>query len=519
MLLIAVVPYRVWGRYGGTFPAWQAHRAAFLAALVVAVTWMVLRLLGCSPARARVIVALPVLAVLFVHLSPVVLFVVLAAALLAAVLDRGRAYENAALVLTVMGAVLLAGSVSPLVRHMAAERQVVGSEREDTRLPPPGTLTLARTPSIIHIVLDGYGAPGPLAEIYGHDAGPFLDALERRGFVIVEDAVTPYSQTLPAMASVMSGAPVDMSDDRGHPTRLRIALGHTIRHGPVPAVFEAAGYTFARGRSGYGFVDFGDALDVTRQAPGLTPLEASMFRGLGAFFGPVHNDMLKAALAPGTLSGLPQPFFYYQHLIAPHPPFSIAADGSARASRAIDYADGNHFIADRPERRARYLEGYREKARFVETALLAQIDAFPRGPKIVIVHGDHGPGAQLHHESAALTCMRERLNTFVAVYSDVPGLTDRFRSRPGGPFPTVNIYRAILSSLTGSEIPFLAPSARHLRWSDPTEATPASPADLARPCGAVLNAGAAAGMATVMSPAPGDATGRAMSPVAAFRRW
>lgn len=491
MLLVAVVPYEAWHPLSGTFPLWHAHRAALVAVLLVVLVALALRRLGCTPAEAGVLAAIPVLVFQFVQpdlfLSPATPILAAVVALGAAAIDRSRRYENANLALTAMGAVLLVGTVSPLVQSMS-DRHLVDVAPDVAPIGATDEIALATRPSIIHIVLDGYGASEPLADIYGHDTAPFFAQLEQRGFTVIDNAVVPYTQTLPSMASVMSGGPVNMTDDRGDAKRLRADLGYTIRNGPVPALLEASGYTFARAESGYGYVDFGGARDVTRRPIEVNPFDTLLLLSLGDLFGPVHNRILKDAVAAGTLEDLPQPFFYYQHLLAPHPPFSIAADGSPRHSEGFTYADGSHFILGDPERRKRYIEGYREKVRFIEAALLSQIDAFPDGPKIVIIHGDHGPGAHLDHESADRTCMGERLRTFVAVYSDVPGVTRRLLSTSDAPFSTMNIYRVVLSALTETEFPSVAATSRFLRWNDPTAMVRVDAPDLARPCNAALHA-------------------------------
>ncbi len=488
MLLVAVAPYKAWAFFGGSYALWDAHRAAFVAVLVVALAALGLQRLGYTPAKASVAAAILALGVLLTQVHPFIPLVIGSVALLAAIVDRSRAYENASLVLMVAGAVLFYGAVSPAVQFQTAERAVVDVAPE---FPDLGDLTLRETPSIVHIVLDGYGASETLADIYQHDTGPFFGALQERGFVVIEDAVTPYSQTLPSMASVLSGAPVDMGADGRAPIRLRGDLAHTIRHGPVPATLEAAGYTFARAESGYAFVDFGGAQRVTGDGLALSPLDTYLLRGAGNYFGAIHNDMLLEALAPGTLAELPQPFFYYQHLIAPHPPFTLAADGSPRESESYSYFDGSHLIAGSAERRDAYKVGYREKALFIEGALLRQLDALPEGPRIVVIHGDHGPGAYLDQESPALTCMGERLRTFVAVYSDVPGVTEALAAYEAPGFSTVNVYRAILSALSGETLPFVEAEPRHLLWSDPSAMQSVSRAELEAPCAPVLNAAVA----------------------------
>jgi hypothetical protein len=482
MLFIAIVPYTAWSQFGGSYPVWHAHRVALFAGGIVMILALGLRKLGVQPAKATVALTLPILGFLSTVLNPVVLVVAAGIGLIGGLIDRRRAYENANLVFIVMAAILFYGAAKPILAFSTFEPNVVAVSPGTPPLAMAGDIELRQRPSIVHIVLDGYGSSQTLNDIYGHDTGAFFNQLEQRGFVVIEDAISPYSQTLPTMASVMSGGPIDVSNDSGHPTWLRSKLRYTIRNGPVPALLESEGYTFARTESGYHFVDFDDAQVVADNPRGLSLLDAHMLRDLGEFFAPVHNGQLRAALAPGTLQDLPQPFFYYQHLIAPHPPFTINADGSDResASEAVSFADG--LVAGIDTHRAAYVEGYREKARFIETALLRQIDALPAGPSIVVIHGDHGPGAFYFHEDAVRTCMSERLTTFVAMYSDDPEVTRALREAAHSGFSIVNIYRSIFAALSDTDIPMLEPQASFLPWSDPTAAEPVPASDLQRSC-------------------------------------
>lgn len=482
MLLIAVIPYQAWSQFGGSYPPWHAHRIVLLACGILLCLGLLLRWGGVRPAKIGVALTLPVLALLLPAVGPIVVTVTLAAAVLAGLLDRQRRFENANLALVAMGAVLLFGAAKPIVEFTAFEEEVVAVPDDSAPFSATEALRLSQTPSIVHIVLDGYGSAETLRSIYDHDPRPFFAQLEERGFTVIENAISPFSQTLPSMASVMSGAPVDVSGSSSRGTALRRNLGHTIRNGPVPQILEQAGYTFARTESGYHFLDFDDTRIVASSPLRMSLLDAHLLRGVGSYFGAVHNEGLRAALSPGTLADLPRPFFYYQHLIAPHPPFTIAADGSTRETHSSSFADGNHMATASAEQPTYYFEGYREKARFIEASLMRQINSLPDGPMIIVIHGDHGPGAFLDHENASVTCMSERLTTFVAVYSDIPEVPERLSEKQGDGFSIVNIYRAIIGALSDSEIPLVEPQSSFLPWSDPTSPTAVSSLELSQRC-------------------------------------
>ena len=316
-LIIPVVPYSFWLYYSGTFSLWQAHRAAAISVAVVLCITLALRAITGSSIRAGAIAAFMVAAVVFLGKdasSTVVILLVVVAVLL---LNRFQPDVNAMAVLNVFGAAILASTLYPIAGIVLERRAEVPTENQAF-----GEITLSAKPSIIHIVLDGYGAPEILSEHYGHDTGPFTDALEARGFVVMDRVITPYSQTLPTMASVMAGDTVDLVSAGLNKNRLRRDLGHMVSNGPVVETLRKAGYTIAWTESGYHFLDFKGETEIAPSPGWMTSFEANLLQdafgryGIRGLHGRTHSARLRTQLAPGTLADLPQPFFYYQHLIA-----------------------------------------------------------------------------------------------------------------------------------------------------------------------------------------------------------
>lgn len=481
IFLILLIPYTSWRYFDGTFPLWQANRMAAICAVAVLGLMLVLRPVVGSFAKAGTLVTLPVAVLIYLGVDTTTTITVLAVLAIALVIDRKRAHENAALGLTIVGAVFLSGALEPVVQSLIEDRTPVSTEHA-----PLGKITLTQKPSIIHIVLDGYGAPDVLAGIYDHDLTPFISALEGRGFFVMPDVVTPYSQTLPTMASVLSADTVDLTNSRISTPTLRRDLGHAIGNSPVVDIFRQAGYTIAASESGYEMVNMARSREIAKSASWMTSFEANVIPTfLGSqiqIHGRQHNDRLRAVLSPGTLGDVPQPFFYYQHLLAPHPPFSINADGTDRPYTSIAYVDADTLVGRTGEGRAEYFEGYRQKAIFIENALVAQIDAFPEGPKIIIIHGDHGPGAFLNSQNADKTCLAERMQTFAAIYSNVPEVAALIEENAGRPFFLVNLYRLVLNGLSQTEIELLPERSRHVAWSDLSVQKTVTHDDLAAPC-------------------------------------
>jgi hypothetical protein len=151
-----------------------------------------------------------------------------------------------------------------------------------------------------------------------------------------------------------------------------------------------------------------------------------------------------------TLEQLPAPAsgrLILTHVLAPHPPFIFAADGSfTRPDRPFRFSEGSDFPGPREE----YVRGYREQTRFMVKRLREVIDAILArpGPKPVIVfHGDHGPGSMLQQNDAARTNLDERMDIFAAYY--FPDNRDAF-------YPSmtpVNGVRLLANGYLGTNLP------------------------------------------------------------------
>ncbi len=465
--LVFPIPYHEWLVGAGLYPLADAHRAAGLLVAGVALLLAALRLILGSWPKAGTVALIAVLP-LYLQTGSIVAPATLGfLILITALIERRVPFGKVMIAANVFGLVMLQ-SLLPVYQQARIPRDIVSPAGA-----PLPLLDLTITPSVVHIVLDGYGAPEVLKSLYDHDTTSFRSALEARGFIIFEDTRTPFNQTLPTMASVMSGAEVSLMGVDSSAASYRRNLGYTVQNGRVPQTFLAAGYTLAASRSGYGNLDSYKAVRVG-QSLLLTDLEADLLPWSEANQAARHLASLKGVLTPNTLDELPQPFFYYQHLLAPHPPFTISADGSLRQSNQTSIADGSHFVQNNPSLRAEYRVGYREKARFVEAALVRQLDGLPNGPMVVIIHGDHGPGAYLDHENAAQTCVPERMRTFLAVYSNVPEVQAAFEVKAETPFSLVNIYRVLFSNLAGEPIPLAEVRSQFLSWSNPGNAVDVS---------------------------------------------
>ncbi|WP_085899886.1 hypothetical protein [Kiloniella majae] len=454
-------------RFSGIYPIEEAHRAALvILGIVVSLFWITGKFIRQNNIPAMIIVILSAFG-LKLFSGPIYPSILIVSLFVFWILDRQIPFKKIVILSNILGIFLFPTVLYPVLKNVYAHGGIV-----ETSSPSLEKISIKQQPSIIHIVLDGYGSSKILNDLYGHDNQSFHDELTRRGFQIFPKAITPFNQTLFTMASIMSGGYIDLPNKGDNPQHYRYRLGETITNGPTHQILRSNGYDYTYTKSGYAYVDFDNATELNPDHQWLTGLETSLVRHRPDLLADIHNQQLRSALKPENLQNLIPPFYYYQHLLAPHPPFTISRDGTSIKTSAVYLSDGSHYTKGSKKKQKTYINGYREKALYVEKALLKQLTDIPSDqPLIVLIHGDHGPGAHMHQESSSLSCLPERMTTFFAVYTNVASIRLAFAKYEKTEFNIVNIYREIFSAISDKTFPPLPSESRFIEWSAPSQAT------------------------------------------------
>lgn len=418
----------------------------------------------------------------------------------------GAFFINISIVAIVVLAAI-AVQISMSAYQIAAETNDIKERADVVELSGIGQSKSSGFPDIVHIVLDGYSRADVLQSTYNFDNAPFLNALRERGFRVLDRAQTPYNQTLFVMSSIFALAPIDglmptPISDHGK-NALRRVLARSVSEGPVLTALNRLGYDLQSTPSAYlplqlsgnaETVDNGRfvrrlqiqgnyifSYDLLTRSPILSgllkPLIDAKFDASAINFR-LMRDLPYRRFAPRRK----RPRFIYQHILAPHPPFNISADGSLRPIVGLQDGlnDGSHLIFDDGAKRLLYREGYLEKLKYVNHAILSQIDHLQEtrtGPLIIILHGDHGGGLHLDQDDKAKTCLRERFSPLFAVYAtDEPVLTE-FNTD----FNIVNTYRAVFRAVLKSDLPDGPNLSKFVSW-ELDNAAVLHPEDLTAPC-------------------------------------
>jgi hypothetical protein len=185
----------------------------------------------------------------------------------------------------------------------------------------------------------------------------------------------------------------------------------------------------------------------------------------------LHRERINAIFDTlPELANKPGPQFVFAHVVVPHPPFVFTASGEPAQPRHPFYlADASQFLGTREE----YMQGYIEQLIFVNKRLrqvLPALLASPKGEPIIILQGDHGPGAFYHWTHPSPTGLYERLSILNAIF--LPGASS-------GDIPpdlsSVNNFRWVLRNHYGLDIPLLENRWYHSSSTDPLDLTPVAP--------------------------------------------
>lgn len=342
-----------------------------------------------------------------------------------------------------------------------------------------------RPPDVYYIIVDGYARQDTLQQVYEYDNGDFLSFLEAEGFYIADDSRSNYAQTGLSLASSLNMNYIDDILTPSERARGREALWQLIKHSEVRRQLESLGYVTVAFSTGLAGTEWTDAdyyftagsIDEDLGLVGANPFEGLLIQtsllrlpsdGVVALprFVPdvrypyeVHRARIRHIM--DRLQDLPEtdePKFVFAHIIAPHPPFVFAADGSPITPN-VPFTLRFTFDAGDPEA-SDYIKGYRNQTIFVNTELKKAISAILASSEVspvIIIQGDHGPDSNSGRQSY----IQERM-TILNAYL-IPGGSEGLY--PG--LTPVNSLRFVLNRLFGGTFSILPDRVLYSQYDAP----------------------------------------------------
>jgi hypothetical protein len=274
----------------------------------------------------------------------------------------------------------------------------------------PSAPAAAQRPDIYLLVPDAYPGARTLERVFGYDNGPFLRALEDRGFDVDRESHANYWFTALTLASMLEmthvvDAPAyrEVIDGSApfHPGwRLRLNDNATFD------ILRGQGYEVSATDSGWEELTFRSA-DVFIDSGALNDLELALMRG--TYIGDVVDALAPGATAESyrrlvtdafaaidahAAAESARPRFLLAHLPIPHRPFGFRDDGSAVVWDDTDSLHGITPAAMNVDP-SEYGRMQVDQIRWLNSRLLSSIDTIMSesdGTAVILLISDHGPG-------------------------------------------------------------------------------------------------------------------------------
>lgn len=378
-----------------------------------------------------------------------------------------RVNENLRRFLNVSTSVVILLPLGQIALHIAQPGAVSGANTNTPVSSAPTAITLKppeNLPDIYYIILDGYGRADVLEEVYDYDNSQFLDFLRARDFYVAEDSRANYMQTALSLAASLNVTYVDALFSGRRPPQSLHRMAGEIRNSRVISILKDIGYKTVAISSGFPPSEIVQA-DVywTPFEHSVNDLEILLIEN--SYFGLIlernlailhrsydaHRTRILHSLESLEDTSVRGPKFVFAHILAPHPPFIFGPKGEwVRPDHEYALFDGDTFLGTRDE----YVAGYRDQLHYITQRMQEIIDyilAQSASPPIIIIQGDHGPGALLHWLSAEESCLKERMGIFNAYY--LPGITS---SELYETITPVNSFRVIFNAYFQTNLPLLS---------------------------------------------------------------
>jgi len=339
-------------------------------------------------------------------------------------------------------------------------------------------------PDIYYIILDGYGRQDILQALYEFDNSSFLNGLSSRGFYVAEESSSNYIQTMLSLSSSFNLDYLQSLKAEGTRIENRGDLVSLVQNNKVRSVLAQNGYQLISFRNEYKATIPSAEIFYDESQSGLVyPVTAfesilidhTMARALSHVpvfskaliempYDTHRRHILSTFEMLQEVPALDGNYFVYAHIIAPHPPFVFDERGEAVThDTPFTLNDANYYIREHSQKN--YIAGYRRQIQYVNMLVLETIDAIltrSTTPPMIIIQGDHGPGAYLHWGSLEHTIPAERFGILNAYYFPEQDYELLYPS-----ISPVNSFRVLFNQFSGADYALLPDRHYYSSWSFP----------------------------------------------------
>ncbi len=407
-------------------------------------------------------------------LFPLWCFAAVAVPFAALRLDR-KIYTKINKFVTVMLTFLVVVNVFSIISY------AIKFQRIKNHLPELSSIHLnqdvAFHPNIICVCLDAYPGAGTMQRYFGRSDHEFIDALESKGFQIPE-ARANYLATmwsLPSMLNINYLHEIVEAVSVSFSRLPRAVCRDLMENSRVLEAFRELDYRIYVTSTPYGNVQINnvDKFIAPWYRLGLfeyavikhTPIQAILTlsrRAVGDKFEIHRREILHNLNAVASADRFDEPFFFFMHLLCPHPPFVFDADGGPTQTE-LDFANwGWPHKYKNAVSLERAKKMHVDQVRYLEKEVLRNLDIFLQTERardtIVVLFSDHGSGLHYDSSSSEETDVIERASNFIAIR--FPGAEQR-TDVPHN-ISLVNVFRIIFNAYFDAKLPLLQDRIFHI---------------------------------------------------------
>jgi hypothetical protein len=312
---------------------------------------------------------------------------------------------------------------------------------------------------IYYLLFDAYGGNEELKKIYDYSNDDLVNFLREKGFLVLQDGHTNYNQT---RLSISSSLNMDYWQD----ILERVSFNKEDALTTLYATNYNAVFNFLR-QNGYTIVTFTTGLSIS-------DLQSSdVFISPPTYVSPLMNSIINnTALSlilwkeqykqhtlkiENTINSIKKgvdanhPLFVYAHIMIPHPPFTYQENGDIiYPKRKFDLVDNNAYL--RYGSRENYIHGYRNQIAYTDQQIKEIIvSILEKSPdSIIIIQGDHGPGAFFLQEDLENSNLDEKFHILNAYY-----FPDKDYQEIHEDITPVNSFRVVFNHFFGTDFKLL----------------------------------------------------------------
>jgi hypothetical protein len=333
--------------------------------------------------------------------------------------------------------------------------------------------TPTHPPDIYYIILDGYGQTNSLADLYAWDNSALLDYLVNKGFYVARESRTNYIQTGLSLSSSMNFNYLPSFPENSRDGR---PLFYFIQHNRLFQTIENLGYTTYAFQTAYEASNIvqadhfyaGNLMVRTNSLVSLLMnnsvasllLELDLIKAPYSTYGEHQNLILNNLSELEKLAAIPGPKFVFLHLLIPHPPFIFDEDEPITPDKVFTLTNESFFEGTAKQ----YISGYISQVEYLNRALEISLELVLSNssmPPIIILQGDHGPGAYFN-QTIGETCLQERFGILNAYL--LPGIDPVILYSSISP---VNTFRLVLNEYFGAELDMLPDNHYYSNFKQP----------------------------------------------------